>query len=87
MPEPDKIEIESITSPGRTQWVDRGKYSAMRSALLGVLPQTGQGAWLRDVFPGRTHLAVELHRECDDAERLAKRLAHLEALAQASNRN
>ncbi|MBA0098660.1 hypothetical protein WH218_06255 [Stenotrophomonas indicatrix] len=43
MPKPDKIEIESITSPGRTQWVDRGKYSAMRSALLGVLPQTPPG--------------------------------------------
>ncbi len=28
-------------------------------------------AWLRDLFPGRCHLAVELHRGADDAERLA----------------
>ncbi|MDR7192617.1 error-prone DNA polymerase [Luteimonas terrae] len=43
--------------------------------LPGATPDTGQGAWLRDVFPERTHLAVELHRECDDAERLATLLA------------
>ncbi|MGV6482752.1 hypothetical protein B9Y66_19900 [Stenotrophomonas maltophilia] len=64
MPEPDKIEIESITSPGKTQRVDRAKYSAMRTALLGVLPRTPPGVSVAvakqsllptlpaDLFPG-----------------------------------
>ena len=34
----DKVTIESVTSPGRTQRVDRAKYTAMRDALLAVLP-------------------------------------------------
>lgn len=34
----DKIGIESITSPHRTERVDRGKYMAMRKALMAVLP-------------------------------------------------
>jgi error-prone DNA polymerase len=43
--------------------------------LPGVTPDPGQGAWLHDVFPERTHLAVELHRECNDADRLGDLLA------------
>ncbi len=42
MPE-DKIEIENINTPGRTQRVDRSKYLAMREALLSVLPHQGSG--------------------------------------------
>jgi hypothetical protein len=38
-----KIVIESITSPGPTQRVDANKYTAMRDALLGVLPATAPG--------------------------------------------
>jgi hypothetical protein len=34
----DKIVIESATSPGSTQRVDRAKYTAMRDALIAVLP-------------------------------------------------
>ncbi len=44
MSEPDdKIEIESITSPGRTERVNRAKYTAMREALLPVLPESPPG--------------------------------------------
>src|SRR5690606_33559340 len=43
------------------------------------LPATGpdeeEGRWLRGLFGGRAHLAVELHREGDDAARLAQLLA------------
>ncbi|MDO8883181.1 hypothetical protein [Pseudotabrizicola sp.] len=39
----DKIEIENITSPGRTERVNRAKYEAMRDALLAVLPDTAPG--------------------------------------------
>ena len=42
MPE-DKIEIENITSPGRTERVNRAKYEAMRVALLAVLPDAAPG--------------------------------------------
>jgi hypothetical protein len=65
MPEPDdKIEIQSITSPGHTQRVDRAKYTAMRKALLGVLPKSPPGITVAqakeslladlpdDLFPG-----------------------------------
>ena len=56
----------------------RGKTPGVFAVWLpGATPETGQGAWLQDVFPKRTHLAVELHRECDDTARLAS----LQALA------
>ena len=34
----DKIEIESVRSPGHVERVERAKYVAMRDALLAVLP-------------------------------------------------
>jgi hypothetical protein len=39
----DRIEIENINTPGRTQRVDRAKYAAMRAALLAVLPDAPPG--------------------------------------------
>lgn len=39
----DKIEIENVMSPGRTQRVNRAKYEAMRKALLSVLPVHSPG--------------------------------------------
>ncbi|UXB18312.1 hypothetical protein K7566_11845 [Stenotrophomonas maltophilia] len=41
MSEPERIEIESITTPGHIQRVDRAKYLAMRHALLRALPAPG----------------------------------------------
>src|SRR3546814_16537581 len=38
-------------------------------------PIRGEGAWLRNFFGDRAHLAVELHREDDDAARLARLIA------------
>ncbi|PPV05239.1 error-prone DNA polymerase [Xanthomonas bromi] len=38
--------------------------------LPGAQPQAEQGAWLQQVFGVRAFLAVELHREQDDAARL-----------------
>ncbi|WP_132999261.1 error-prone DNA polymerase [Luteimonas arsenica] len=48
--------------------------------LPGRDPDPAEGAWLRRVFGERAHLAVELHREDDDAARLARLLALAEAL-------
>lgn len=39
----EKIDIESITSPGRTVRVNKAKYVAMRDALLPVLPADAPG--------------------------------------------
>ncbi|MBH1638218.1 hypothetical protein I5U57_02000 [Stenotrophomonas maltophilia] len=43
MPEPGRIEIESITTPGHIQRVHRAKYLAMRHALLRALPAQPPG--------------------------------------------
>ncbi|MGO1072894.1 DUF6958 family protein [Lysobacter sp. CA199] len=47
MPE-QKIEIENVNSPGRTERVDRAKYTAMRDALLAVLPAQAPGLKVAD---------------------------------------
>lgn len=59
-----KITIESATSPGHTQRVDRAKYMAMRKALIAVLPTAPPGITVAeakaallpalpdDLFPG-----------------------------------
>ena len=40
---PEKIEIENVNIPGRTERVDHTKYMAMRKALLAALPDTAPG--------------------------------------------
>ena len=42
-PSADKIEIQNITSPDHIQKVDRGKYEAMRTALMSVVPAASPG--------------------------------------------
>ena len=39
----DKIQIRNIMSPDHVQNVDRGKYEAMRTALLSVVPAAAPG--------------------------------------------
>ena len=39
----DKIEIENVNVPGKSERVDRAKYTAMRKALLSVLPGRAPG--------------------------------------------
>jgi hypothetical protein len=39
----DKIEIENVNSPGRTERVNCAKYEAMRKALLAILPDAAPG--------------------------------------------
>lgn len=38
-----RVTIESIASPHRTERVDRAKYTAMREALMAVLPGSSPG--------------------------------------------
>ncbi len=42
-PKPDRVRIENVNHPGKTTPVDAGMYSAMRDALLGVLPEAAPG--------------------------------------------
>lgn len=44
----DKIEIENVNAPGRSERVDRAKYLAMRNALLAVLPDEAPGLKVAD---------------------------------------
>lgn len=44
----DKIEIENVNTPGKTERVDRAKYLAMRQALLAVLPEKAPGLKVPD---------------------------------------
>lgn len=39
----EKIEIQNINTPGRTERVNRAKYDAMQAALLAVLPDCTPG--------------------------------------------
>ena len=39
----EKIQIENINTPGRTQNVDKTKYLAMKSCLLKVIPKKKPG--------------------------------------------
>ncbi len=44
----DKIEIENVNKPGRSERVDRAKYLAMRKALLAALPDEAPGLTVPD---------------------------------------
>lgn len=44
----EKIEIENVNTPGRTERVNRAKYMAMRKALLSVLPRGNPGMKVAD---------------------------------------
>ena len=57
----DKIEIENVNAPGRTERVDRAKYLAMRKALLTVLPEAAPGLKVADAKAAlMRHLPDEL---------------------------
>ncbi len=39
----EKIEVENVNHPGKTERVDRAKYEAMRVAMWAALPAEGPG--------------------------------------------
>lgn len=43
MDEKEKIVVENVNTPGRTERVNRAKYDAMRAAYLGILPKGAPG--------------------------------------------
>ena len=46
----DKVVIENVNIPGRTERVDRTKYLAMRDALLTILPAKAPGLKVADAL-------------------------------------
>lgn len=51
------VEVENAASPGHVYRVDAGKYSAMREAMLAVLPSDPPGMTVADV---KTHVVPRL---------------------------
>ena len=45
----DKVEVENVNHPGKTERVDAAKYAAMRDAMLKVLPSDDPGMKAGDV--------------------------------------
>lgn len=45
----EKIEVENVNHPGKTERVDAAKYQAMKDAMLAVLPQGSPGMKVSDV--------------------------------------
>lgn len=39
----EKIEVENVNHPGKTERVDKAKYDAMRAAMLAALPRNAPG--------------------------------------------
>lgn len=58
----------------------RGSDGLFTLWLPGQQPEAGHGAWLRRMFGERARLAVELHRDQDDAQRLQDLLALADTL-------
>lgn len=48
----DKIEIRNVVSPGHVVRVDKAKYTAMRDALLEVLPKVAPGLTVAEAKAG-----------------------------------
>ena len=58
----ERIEVENVNHPGKTQKVDAAKYLAMKAAMLKALPSKSPGLTLaqlkealvlpEDTFPG-----------------------------------
>ena len=50
----DRIEVENVGQPGKTNRVDATKYCAMRDALLPLLPDAAPGLTPRELLEAVT---------------------------------
>ena len=69
----DRGDVESLAA---TQGLD-GLFALW---LPGASPEAGEGHWLRTLFGERAYLAIELHRDDDDAARLTLLMGLAETL-------
>lgn len=64
----DKIEVENVGQPGKTYRVDAAKYTAMRAAVLKVLPSQAPGLPVAEVIAAvKPHLPQDLFPGGDTA--------------------
>lgn len=57
----DKIEVENINTPGVTTRVDAAKYTAMRAAMMQVIPHNAPGDTAKDITQAaKAHLPEDL---------------------------
>ena len=57
----DKIEVENVGQPGKTYRVDAAKYTAMREAVMNVLPTQAPGMAVADLIAAvKPHLPDDL---------------------------
>ena len=57
----DKIEVENVNTPGRVERVDAAKYTAMKAAMMQVLPQAAPGMTAKEVVAAvKPHLPEDL---------------------------
>ena len=68
----EKIEIRNIISPGHVVRVDKAKYSAMRDALLQVLPAASPGLTVAEAKAAQLDLEAQgvIQREATKPLRL-----------------
>ncbi|WP_417257975.1 DUF6958 family protein [Celeribacter sp.] len=48
----DKIDVENINTPGKTTRVDAAKYTAMKTAMLAVVPKGTKGLTAAQIKAG-----------------------------------
>ncbi len=48
----DKVIVENVNHPGKTERVDAAKYKAMKTAMLAVLPKGSPGMKVSDLQEG-----------------------------------
>jgi len=57
----DKIAVENINTPGRTNNVDKAKYTAMKDAMLATLPKIAPGMTAKEAkVAALAHLPEDL---------------------------
>ena len=66
-----RLDRDDVETLARTQ----GLAGLVALWLPGASPGAGEGNWLRAIFGEQAYLAIELHRDDDDAARLATLLA------------
>ena len=48
----EKITVENVNTPGRTERVNAAKYRAMHDAMMAVLPKAAPGATVAEIKEG-----------------------------------
>lgn len=60
----EKVEVENVNVPGKTNRVDAAKYKAARKAFLKLLPKKSPGLTQKEIQTGiKTHLPEDLFPE------------------------